>query len=86
MRITKQSVNDLLHHLEQCRYVECRPDPGDKRTRLVCLTSRGRQLDAAICTHARAAERELARELGEKRFQDFYSTLLKISRFSGHAE
>lgn len=78
MQITKQSVNDLLRHLEQRGYVECRPDPDDKRARLVHLTSRGRRLDAAVRKHARAAERELAEELGEKSFRDFYGMLLKI--------
>jgi len=78
MQITKQSVNDLLRHLERHGYVECRSDPADKRARLVHLTARGRRLDAAVRTHARAAERELAEELGEERFRDFYKMLVKI--------
>ena len=85
MQITKQSVNDLLRHLERRGYVECRPDPGDKRARLVHLTGRGRRLDATVRTHARAAERELARELGEASFRDFYGMLLKINRSRGGA-
>src|SRR5579871_6272691 len=34
MQITKQSVNDLIRHLEQCGYAELRPDPSDKRAQI----------------------------------------------------
>ena len=83
MQITKQSVNDLLRHFERCGYAECRPDPKDKRARLVCLTARGRRLEAAVRKYARAAERELANELGQERFREFHRTLRKISGLPG---
>jgi DNA-binding MarR family transcriptional regulator len=79
MQITKQSINDLLRHLERCGYLHCRPDPEDGRARLVRLTARGRQLDAAVRVHAAAAELELARELGEESFREFYLLLQKIA-------
>lgn len=79
MQITKQSVNDLLRHLEHRGYVECRPDPGDKRARLVRLTARGRRLDAVVRKHARAAEEALIRELGEEQFRELYSLLAKVT-------
>lgn len=79
MQITKQSINDLLRHLERCGYVHCRPDPEDGRARLVRLTARGRQLDAAVRVHAAAAERELTRELGEDSFRALYHLLQKIA-------
>ena len=83
MQITKQSVNDLLRHLERCGYTECRRDPKDKRARLVCLTARGRRLEAAVRKYARAAEGELANELGQERFREFHRTLRKISGLPG---
>ena len=43
------------------------------------LTARGRQLDAAVRVHSAAAERELARELGEDSFRELYDMLLKIA-------
>lgn len=83
MQITKQSINDLLGHLESRGYVERRPDPTDSRARLVRLTARGRQLDAAVRAQARAAEHELAHTLGERRFQEFRETLLRIAGLAG---
>ena len=83
MQITKQSINDLLRHLERYGYLHCRPDPEDGRARLVRLTARGRQLDAAVRVHAAAAQRELARELGEDSFREFYHMLQKIAGVPG---
>lgn len=87
MRITKQSINDLLRRLEHRGYVELRPDPRDRRARLVCLTARGRQLEAEVRTQARAAEQELAQALGKRRFREFRETLLRLielGRADGH--
>jgi DNA-binding MarR family transcriptional regulator len=80
MQITKQSVNDLLRHLEKHGYLESVADTKDRRARLVRFTRRGRRLDSVVRTHAAAAERELAQELGEPAFHALYDTLLKISR------
>jgi DNA-binding MarR family transcriptional regulator len=45
---------------------------------LVCLTARGRQLEEEVRTHARAAERELARALGKRGFREFRETLVRL--------
>lgn len=78
MQITKQSVNDLLRHLEDHSYLECRPEPGDKRMRVIRLTAKGRRLEATVRKHAEAAESHLAKELGEEKFREFHGMLLKI--------
>jgi len=78
MQITKQSVNEVVRHLERRGYAERRLDPSDKRARLIRLTARGRKLEAIVRKYARVAERELARELGQRRFQEFRATLRKI--------
>ena len=42
--MTHQSMGELIDTLEQRGYVVRRPDPADRRARLVCLTSKGRQM------------------------------------------
>jgi DNA-binding MarR family transcriptional regulator len=79
MQITKQSVNDLLRYLEKRGYLKSDPDPKDGRARLVRLTSRGRRFDARVRAHARAAERELAKAIGQASFRRLCKVLLKIS-------
>jgi DNA-binding MarR family transcriptional regulator len=51
--MTHQSMGELIDTLEKRGYLERRPDPVDGRARLVCLTSKGRQM-------ARVALREIA--------------------------
>ncbi len=80
MQITKQSINDLLRHLEDRGYIELKPDPGDRRARLIVLTARGRQFETAVRSHAQATESELASLVGRRRFQDFRKTLVQIAR------
>src|SRR5947208_1068315 len=63
-QITKQSMGYLVDYLEQRGYLERRPDPGDRRAALVCLTERGwAQIHAAMATIA-DVEREWTRVLG----------------------
>ena len=79
MRITKQSLNDLLRHLENTGYVELVPDPADSRARLVRLTPRGRQLHVVLGMHARNAEQLLLDGIGKGPFEQFRQTLLAIN-------
>jgi DNA-binding MarR family transcriptional regulator len=51
--MTHQSMGELVDTLEQRGYLERRPDPADGRARLVCLTSKGREM-------VRTALREIA--------------------------
>ena len=79
MRITKQSLNDLLRHLEHTGYVELVPDPADSRARLVRLTPRGRQLHSVLYMHARNAEQQLLEAFGKGPFEQFRQTLVAIN-------
>ena len=66
LQITKQSVNDLLGHLEQHGYLTREPDPVDGRARVIHLTPKGRKLEKTINTEAKAAELEIASLLGPR--------------------
>lgn len=79
MGITKQSLNDLLRHLESTGYLNLVPDPDDSRARLVRLTPRGRALHAALWTQARRAEARLRDAIGSVPFEEFKKTLRAIS-------
>lgn len=75
LQITKQSVNDLLGHLEARGYLVRKPDPTDGRARVVALTAKGRRLERTINAEARKAELRIAAMLGERSFTQFRRTL-----------
>ena len=73
--ITKQSVNDLLAHLEQHGYLTRMPDPADRRARVIRLTSKGWRLQRTIYAEAGSAQLRIAELLGPRRFAQLYSSL-----------
>jgi DNA-binding MarR family transcriptional regulator len=73
--ITKQSVNDLLGHLERQGYLLRVPDAVDGRARVIRLTARGRRLEQAIYAEAGAAELRIRETLGPSRFTQLHSSL-----------
>jgi DNA-binding MarR family transcriptional regulator len=56
-RVRKQTMAQAVDQLERTGYVERRPNPRDRRSRLVCLTARGRSVPPV--THAAAERVEL---------------------------
>ena len=73
--VTKQSVNDLLGHLEEHGYLRRVPDPADGRARVLRLTPKGRRLEETIYAEARAAQQQIAEILGPRRFAQLHSSL-----------
>ncbi len=73
--ITKQSVNDLLGHLEQQGYLLRVPGLADGRARVIRLTTKGRRLEQTIYDEAGAAELRIAEILGPQRFAHLHSSL-----------
>src|SRR5262245_18908322 len=57
MQITKQSVHELIGHLETLGYLVREPDPTNRRARIVRLTSKGRGLQDTVRAQAKDAER-----------------------------
>jgi DNA-binding MarR family transcriptional regulator len=55
-RVRKQTMAQAVDQLEKMGYVERRPNPGDRRSRLVFLTERGASVKPV--THATAARVE----------------------------
>jgi DNA-binding MarR family transcriptional regulator len=73
--ITKQSVNDLLGHLEGHGYLLRVPDSVDGRARVIRLTAKGRRLGETIYTEAGAAQLQIEEILGPRRFAQLHSSL-----------
>ncbi len=75
MQITRQSVHELVGHLEARGYLVRVPDTADRRARIVQLTARGRRLETVIRAQARQAEERIAGILGPHRFAAFQRAL-----------
>jgi DNA-binding MarR family transcriptional regulator len=56
--MTHQSMSELVASLERRGWVERRPDPSDRRARLVCLTPEGTQTTRRGLHHVHEIERE----------------------------
>ena len=79
LQISKQSVHELLTHVERQGYITRVPDPTDGRARIVRLTDRGRALEKTINQLARASEQHIAELLGERRFAQLRFTLEELA-------
>lgn len=66
-QVTKQTAGYLVDQLEATGYVERVPDPRDARARLVRITERGRQAQAAARKVEERIEREWTELLGTRR-------------------
>ena len=83
MQITKQSVNDLLGHLERRGYLVRDPDPVDSRSRRIRLTDRGHEVEELVWRAAEAAERTAGELLGEDRVRELRRTLVELVALLG---
>jgi DNA-binding MarR family transcriptional regulator len=77
-QITRQSVNELLGHLEQHGYLVREPDPRNSRRRRIRLTGQGQEVQAIVRTAAWRAERTAAELLGEHRLADLRRNLTDL--------
>jgi DNA-binding MarR family transcriptional regulator len=77
--ITKQSVNDLLGHLEAHGYLQRVPDSADGRARVIRLTSKGQRLQETIYAEAGAAQLRIAEILGPRRFAELRGSLERLT-------
>ena len=71
LRMTKQSLGELLSDLEAAGLVAGRPDPTDGRAWQVRTTRRGRAVSAEVDDVAREAEARLAAAFGADDFAAF---------------
>jgi DNA-binding MarR family transcriptional regulator len=62
--MTPQAMGELVDELEGLGYVERRPDPTDRRAKLIMLTPRGRDCIAAGIATIQGIERRIDQVLG----------------------
>src|SRR5689334_14017565 len=77
-RITKQSMAELVAHLEGHGYVTRAPDPADGRAKLVLATAKGREVYAIARETVGELEARLADELGGRDLAKLRSLLHRV--------
>ena len=78
-QVTKQSMAELVAHLERHGYVERVPDPGDRRAKLVRATARGEDVYAIAREALAAIEREWSERLGAEKLRRLRTLLEELN-------
>lgn len=78
-QITKQSMAELVAHLERHGYVERVPDPTDRRAKLVRATARGRELYAIAREFVAELEAQWTRRLGARKMRQLRALLEELN-------
>jgi DNA-binding MarR family transcriptional regulator len=78
-QITKQSMAELVSHLERHGYVERVPDPDDGRAKLVRTTKKGNELYAIAREFVAEVEAEWTRRLGKAKMRRLRELLRELN-------
>ena len=78
-QMTKQSMAELVVHLERLGYVERVPDPSDRRAKLVRATPRGKQLYAIARDVVAEIEAEWTKRLGKTKMRQLRALLEELN-------
>jgi DNA-binding MarR family transcriptional regulator len=77
--VSKQGAGQLVEDMTRRGYVRSRPDPSDRRARLLELTPRGRRALAAARDFHRRYETRLARRHGRAHVDDLRAMLTAMA-------
>jgi len=78
-QMTKQSMAELVAHLERHGYVERIPDPADRRAKLVRATARGEEVYAIAREFVADLEKEWTRRLGKQKMTALRELLTELN-------
>jgi DNA-binding MarR family transcriptional regulator len=78
-QVTKQSMAELVEHLERHGYVERVPDPADRRAKLVKPTARGAQIYEIAREFVIDIEAEWTAKLGERKIRALRELLKELN-------
>jgi DNA-binding MarR family transcriptional regulator len=79
-RMTLPAMSELVDDLERLGIVERRPDPSDRRAKLICLTDAGREAMRTAHTVIAGIEADYAERVGRERFDAAARTLDDLLR------
>ncbi|MGW6236494.1 MarR family winged helix-turn-helix transcriptional regulator [Streptomyces sp. NPDC055094] len=82
----KQVIGTLIDDLERLGYVERRPDPADRRAKLIHPTERGLLQMEAATSIMRTIEERHARALGTQEYSAFKATLRRVAALQPETE
>jgi DNA-binding MarR family transcriptional regulator len=78
-QVTKQSMAELVAHLERHGYVERVPDPTDRRAKLVRATARGEQVYAIAREFVAELDEEWGKRLGKAKMRQLRALLAELN-------
>lgn len=78
-QITKQSMAELVAHLERHGYVERIPDPADRRAKLVRATPRGHEVYAVARRVVTEIEDAWTKRLGKRKMAQLRALLEELN-------
>ncbi|UUZ61778.1 MarR family winged helix-turn-helix transcriptional regulator [Nocardioides sp. B-3] len=76
--MSPQAMGEFVDELEELGYVVRRPDPTDRRAKLITLTSKGQACIAAGIATIDGIEQQLTARLGERGHAQLRSLLAKL--------
>jgi DNA-binding MarR family transcriptional regulator len=76
--VRKQTMREAVEELERLGYVERRPNPGDRRSRLVFLTARGEAVRPVTHSVGHTVEERWSGLIGERRLEDLRAGLVRL--------
>jgi DNA-binding MarR family transcriptional regulator len=77
-RVRKQTMAQAVDQLERTGYVERRPNPRDRRSRLVCLTARGMSVPPVTHAAAERVEQQWAQLTSKQELEALRAGLLRL--------
>src|SRR5947199_2550869 len=82
LRISKQALSHRLGQLEKRGYLERQPDPDDRRSKRIALTTRGNSAIRVIREAVAEIEASWAQQLGTRRVTQLRQLLLDVSQLT----
>ena len=79
MGITRQSMGEIIREMVDLGILEMRPDPTDRRAKLVVYSEEGRRIAADGFAHIQDLDRRFIEEFGEEDYQTARQVLRRVA-------